>query len=122
MKRTFVQCAEIELAPEADPRAPGGAVTLSLCGNWDHSGPCRWPHETRAEWDDRRGQVRVIFLADEADEAQVRGEIERALAGGTCAGPEGKPSHWTVGAQTAGALSESESAWEASIPAERRGA
>ena len=26
----------IELAADADERAPGGAVTVSLCGQWDH--------------------------------------------------------------------------------------
>ena len=36
----------IRLEPGADKRAPGGAVTVALCGHWDHEGPCRWPHRS----------------------------------------------------------------------------
>lgn len=36
--------AELILDDEADERAPGGAVTVALCGHWDHEGPCQWPH------------------------------------------------------------------------------
>jgi hypothetical protein len=55
MKRTFVQCATVELEAAADPAAPGGAVTLALCGSWDHAGPCRWPHLTMTEPPGERG-------------------------------------------------------------------
>ena len=115
MKRTYVQCAELVLASEADPAAPGGAVTLALCGSWYHEGPCRWPHETSAVWDDRRGQVRVVFVADEEEETSVRTEIDRALAGGECVGPDGSTSRWEVQEQGAGALSEVDEAWGVKI-------
>ena len=95
MKQSFVQCAEVMLEPGADPAAPGGAVTIALSGIWDHTGPCRWPHETSAEWDERRGRLRVAFTADAEEEKHVRALIERALAGGACVGPDGKLSQWT---------------------------
>src|SRR5882757_3124482 len=82
MKRTYVQCVELLLKPGADAAAPGGAVTLALCGSWDHAGACRWPHETTAAWDERRGRVRVVFAADAEEENQVRALIDQALAGG----------------------------------------
>lgn len=108
MKRSFVQCADVQLEPGADPAAPGGAVTLALCGSWDHAGACRWPHQTSAAWDERPGKVRVVFVADAEEENQVRALIERALASGECVGPDGKLSRWAALEHGAGILSESE--------------
>ena len=42
----FVHEATVELADGADPRALGGAITVALCGHWEHEPPCRWPHHT----------------------------------------------------------------------------
>jgi hypothetical protein len=111
MKRFFVQCADVVLEAGADPAAPGGAVTVALCGSWDHAGACRWPHQTSAVWDDRRGQVRVVFVAEEEEESRVRALIDEALAGGECVGPDGKLSRWEATGHGAGVLSESEVAW-----------
>src|SRR5438445_389957 len=108
MKRSFVQCAEVLLEPGADPAAPGGAVTLRLCGSWDHTGPCRWPHRTSADWDGRHGKIRVVFTAPAEEAAEVRSLIDRALAGGECAGPDGRPSRWTATAHGAGTLNDEE--------------
>jgi len=110
MKRSFVQCAEVLLEPDADPAAPGGAVTLALCGSWDHDGACRWPHQTSAAWDERRGCVRVVFVADAEDEMHVRALIDRALTGGECVGPDGTLNRWAATEHSAGVLSESEEA------------
>ena len=84
---------------------------MALCGSWDHAGPCRWPHQTSEEWDERRGQVRVVFVADAEDERHVRALIDRALAGGECVGPDGKLSRWVTAEHSAGLLSESEEAF-----------
>jgi hypothetical protein len=111
MKRSYVQCAEVLLEPDADPAAPGGAVTLALCGSWEHAGACRWPHETVVRWEGRRGWVRVVLVAAVKEEQDVRTLIDRALAGGVCPGPEGKPSRWQAMEYGAGVLSESEEAW-----------
>ena len=115
MNRSFVQCAELLLAPDADPAAPGGAVTLALCGSWDHAGECRWPHQTSTEWEERRVRVRVVFVAAAADEDDVRALIDRALAGGECVGPDGRRNRWTATEHGAGVLSESEKALAAGI-------
>lgn len=57
----------------------GAAVTVSLCGDWEHEGPCRWPsnHDTVAAAD--CWSYRVLFVAPRADEAAVRERIEEAL-------------------------------------------
>lgn len=115
MNHTFVQCAELLLEPDADQAAPGGAVTLALCGSWDHAGPCRWPHETSAQWEQRRGALRVVFVADANDEQQVRALIEQALAGGECVGPEGKLSRWAATKHVAGVPSETDAAFGARL-------
>jgi hypothetical protein len=107
MKRSFVQCAALHLAG-ADPAAPGGAVTVALCGTWDHAGACRWPHHTSAVWDDRRGMVRVVFVADAKEEDHVRALIDQALATGECVGPNGQLNRWQVRDQAAGVLSAAE--------------
>lgn len=121
MKRCFVQCAEVTLEPGADDRAPGGAVTMALCGSWDHEGECRWPHETSATWEERRGKVRVVFVADEAEEAEVRALVDGALSGGACVGPDGKRSQWEVAGVEAGTVSEGDVAWSARFTGGRDG-
>jgi hypothetical protein len=115
MKHSFVQCAEVLLEPDADAASPGGAVTLALCGSWDHAGTCHWPHQTSAIWDERRGRIRVVFSALAEDEADVRALIDRALANGQCMGPAGNLSRWEASQCYAGVLSESEEAWGARI-------
>lgn len=115
MKLRFVQCATILLEADADPAAPGGAVTLALCGSWDHPGACRWPHQTSATWDERRGEVRVVFVAEATEETQVRALIDGALAGGDCMGPDGKRSRWQATESATGVLSENEAPWGARI-------
>ena len=60
---------------DVDADAVGAAVTVELCGHWQHEGPCRWPHNSASA-----GQAfRTIFVASEADEREVRTRIERVL-------------------------------------------
>ena len=75
--RAWVHEAEIELKADVDPRAVGGAVTVALCGHWDHDGPCRWPHNN--EFDGRR--FRTLFVAPDAEEPEVRRRVGSALFG-----------------------------------------
>jgi hypothetical protein len=74
----YVHMAEVSLDAAVDPSAVGAAVTVELCGRWQHRGVCRWPHNN-----DVRGQeptqFRVLFVADETDELEVRRRIEKAL-------------------------------------------
>jgi hypothetical protein len=75
--------ARVDLADGADPRAPGGAITVALCGHWEHDGPCALaPHHTRAERDGAVLHVRTIFATEPANEPLVRERIEAALARG----------------------------------------
>jgi hypothetical protein len=92
----FVHEALIELAPDSDEGTPGAAVTVALCGHWEHEGTCRWPHRTSII--DRSGQslrVRVVFASTAGDEPAVRELISRALGEGRL-GDKPRLSHWTV--------------------------
>ena len=69
-RRAYVYEAELELAPGADSRAPGGAVTVALCGHWKHEGPCRWPHYSEIDTEVAPARFRTVFAcaADEVDD------------------------------------------------------
>ncbi len=83
---------------DGDPAAPGGAITVALCGHWDHQPPCPLaPHHTAAE---PRGDglvgLRVLFAADAEREAEVRALIDDALRSGSLVGPDGRVTTWSV--------------------------
>jgi hypothetical protein len=103
--------AELDLAPGADEHAPGAAVTVALCGHWEHDGPCRSPHVTQSQHrDDGRLAVRVTVLApaDAADD--VRRAVVAALRTGHQDGPSG-PSTWRVLTDAPDRLTPDDEAW-----------
>jgi hypothetical protein len=103
-----VHQARLALAPGADPAAPGAAVTVALCGTWDHPGRCRWPHHTSAEPGEGGDVVvRGVFACGPGEEPHLRARIVAALATGRLAGPTGE-SRWTLAADEAGHLSATE--------------
>ena len=89
--------ATVQFADDADPRAVGGAITVALCGHWEHEPPCQWPHHTDVSAAGDHHVVRISFTADPADEPVVRQKIFAALESGQQAGPDGQISRWTVG-------------------------
>ncbi|KRF24152.1 hypothetical protein [Phycicoccus sp. Soil803] len=84
------------LALAGDPAALGGAVTVALCGHWEHDGPCRWEHLTTSEADGDGAVVTVSFDASTEDEQQVRDLIRSALAAGSLVGPDGTTTTWQL--------------------------
>jgi len=82
---------------DGDLRALGAAVTLELCGSWDHPPPCPLaPHHARPDRDGDGNTValRIIFATEPANEALVRSRIDSALRQQTLTGPDGRTSHW----------------------------
>jgi hypothetical protein len=75
----YVVEADVELAPGADPAAVGAAVTVELCGHWEHEGPCRWPHNNAIEMGRTPARFRTLFVADEDEEEAVRARIATSL-------------------------------------------
>jgi hypothetical protein len=76
--RAHVLEATVALAEGADPAAVGAAVTVALCGDWRHTGPCRWPHNNALR---EGGRFRTLFVAADEDALAVRARIEAALRG-----------------------------------------
>ena len=82
MRQAFAHEAVLVMDPGADERAPGAAVTVALCGHWDHEPPCPLsPHRVHADRVNRELHVRVLFAAEPAMEGEVRRRIDQALAG-----------------------------------------
>jgi hypothetical protein len=76
----LVHEATLQLEHGTDPRAPGGAVTVALCGHWKHEGACRWPHHTSISGQGSERVVRTVFVAARSEAAEVRERIREALA------------------------------------------
>jgi hypothetical protein len=110
MRAVFAHDAVLAMDGDQDLRAPGGAITLSLCGSWEHAPPCPLaPHHTSAERDGDVVRLRVLFAAEPADEPEVRRRIADALAAGQVATPNGDLARWTVTSETRGEVSPDES-------------
>ena len=77
----FVVEAELVLHDGIDPAAVGAAVTVELCGHWEHEGPCRWPHNSAIEVEREPARFRTLFVADESEATLVRDRIATALRG-----------------------------------------
>jgi hypothetical protein len=73
--------AEIELTEGVDPAAVGAAVTVELCGDWQHHGPCRWPHNNAIDDERVPARFRTLFVANRSEAQAVRDRIEAALRG-----------------------------------------
>ena len=97
-RAAYAHDAVVILDSGGDPRAPGGAITVALCGDWDHEPPCPLaPHHTDASpADDGTLLLRVLFAADPDDEKRVRSLIAQALSSGRLTGPDGSVTRWMV--------------------------
>lgn len=70
------------MEPGADVRAPGAAITVALCGHWDHEPPCPLaPHRVSADESGGELRVRILFAAEPDAEGGVRHLIDQALSG-----------------------------------------
>ncbi|UKA54622.1 hypothetical protein LFT45_01250 [Arthrobacter sp. FW305-BF8] len=95
--------------PAPDTAALSAAVTLELCGSWDHPPPCPLaPHHTRPEQNGDIVTLRIIFATEPANEALVRSRIDGALRRGSLTGPDGRTSHWALLGGGPGMLDPSE--------------
>ena len=78
-RRAYVFESQLELVPGTDTRAPGGAVTVALCGHWDHEGPCRWPHHSAIDADSTPVHLRTVFACSPAEVDEVHAAIDAAV-------------------------------------------
>jgi len=97
MRLAFAHEAVLAMDPLADMRAPGAAVTMALCGHWDHHPPCPLaPHHSAADRVGDEVRVRILFAVEPELEDTVRQEIDQALTGGQLAGPDGLTTRWQL--------------------------
>jgi hypothetical protein len=95
VRRTFVHEAVLSMAPGNDIQAPGAAITVELCGHWEHEEPCPLaPHHTEAERIADEVRVRTLFAVEPDREVEVRERIGAALASGHLVGPDGREARW----------------------------
>ena len=88
---------ELDSDADTDAAAPGAAVTVELCGHWEHEGTCRWPHcTTLVSRAGRALTVRVLFAAPEPERDEARRRIAAGLNRGELAGPGGQVHRWRV--------------------------
>jgi hypothetical protein len=119
-RAAYAHDAVVALDPGGDSRAPGGAITVALCGHWEHEPPCPVaPHHTDAVPDvDGTVRLRVLFATD--DEARVRSLIGQALASGRLTGPDGRVTTWTLRSSAAGSVRPDEADHAAQLTSVRR--
>jgi hypothetical protein len=102
----FAHHAVLTMEPDADAAAPGAAITVALCGHWDHPPPCPLaPHHTSAQRVGDDVHLRILFATEPMNENLVRQRIEQALSGGELAGPDGSVTRWRLLASRRGAVS-----------------
>lgn len=97
MRLAFAHEAILAMDPLADLRAPGAAVTMALCGHWDHNPPCPLAsHHSSADRVGDEVRVRTLFAVEPELEDTVRQGIDQALAGGQLAGQDGPATRWQL--------------------------
>ena len=110
MRQAFAHDAVLAMDADGDPRAPGAAVTVALCGHWEHEPPCPLaPHHTKAERAGGEVRVRILFATEPERESLVRERITAALAGGRLDGPDGVTTRWELRASFEGEVNPAES-------------
>jgi hypothetical protein len=97
MRHVFAHQSILLMDRDADLRAPGGAITVALCGHWDHEPPCPLAaHHTRTEWLEDQLRVRTLFATEMDNEQTVRLHIDNALSAGQFQGPDGSLTEWRL--------------------------
>ena len=97
MREVFAHDAVLTMGADDDPRAPGAAITVALCGHWEHEPPCPLaPHHTAAERGGDEVRLRTLFAVEPAREGEVRDLIRDALTAGSLVGGDGLKSRWSL--------------------------
>jgi hypothetical protein len=101
----FAHDAVLVMGGSADDRAPGGAITLALCGSWSHEPPCPLAaHFTGVERAGEEVRLRILFAAQPEDEGRVRTLIHEALAAGGGRNDHGETVAWDLRSDAASAV------------------
>jgi hypothetical protein len=96
-RAAYAHEALLVLEPGGDDGAPGAAITVALCGSWTHEPPCPLaPHHTRVHRSGTEVTLRLLFVAEPADEPRVRALVHDTLDRGWGDGPDGERTAWQL--------------------------
>jgi hypothetical protein len=97
MRQAFAHDADLVMVPDGDTGAPGAAITVALCGHWEHQPPCPLaPHHSRADREGDTVHVRTLFVTEPEQADGVHRLIDEALRGGELCGPDGVTTRWEL--------------------------
>jgi hypothetical protein len=103
VRQAYAHDAVVAMQPGGSPDAFGGAITVALCGHWDHPPPCPLaPHYVTALPDGETVTLRILFATEPTNERRVRSLIGQALATGQLTGPDGGLTTWQLRAAAPG--------------------
>jgi hypothetical protein len=109
MRQVYAHDALVRMRSAEGADAVGAAITVALCGDWQHEPPCPLaPHHTQTERTADEAQVRTIFATQPSLESEVRQRIDQALAQGTQVMPTGEIASWQLLSSEAGVVQEGE--------------
>lgn len=111
VRQAFAHDAVLTMGADDDVRAPGAAITVALCGHWEHEPPCPLaPHHTAAERVGDEVRLRTLFAVEPAREDEVRDLIRDALADGRLVAGDGRESRWSLRSSSPAAVRSDEAA------------
>jgi hypothetical protein len=111
MQEAFAHDALLSMDAGADVRAPGAAVTVALCGSWEHGPPCPLaPHHIQADRVGTEVHLRILFAAEPDVQGVVRHRIDEALARGQLRDPDNVVTYWQLRSSNRSVVSEEEAA------------
>lgn len=94
----YVEQATLKVPRGTDARSIGAAVTVELCGHWEHKPPCTWPHHTEIISDNpTEVTVRILYCARPDEQQTIRQRIKDSLQ-----------TKWELVACEPGSLTEAE--------------
>lgn len=109
MRQIYAHDALVRMRTAEGADAVGAAITVALCGDWQHEPPCPLaPHYTWTERTVDQAQVRTIFATEPSWEREVRRRIDQALAKGSQVMPTGEVASWELLTSEAGVVQEDE--------------
>ena len=109
MRQVYAHNASVRMRSAEGADAIGAAITVALCGDWQHEPPCPLaPHHTQTERSGDQAQVRTIFATEPSLEREVRQRIDQALATGSQETPTGEIISWQLLTSAAGIVQENE--------------
>ena len=109
MRQVYVHDAWVWMRSVEGADAIGAAITVALCGDWQHEPPCPLaPHHTKTERTGDEARVSTLFATEPSLESEVRSRIDEALATGTQVMPSGGVASWQLLRSTAGIVQAGE--------------